>query len=156
MGPKTRGRLEPDMTIPHSVSDVLESHVVLESESIDRMYLNVYVPAPASFPIRSPTSAGRASCRSALEPRASPTSATRRTPTTHRAPSAVVASIRSSACPSVSGSRHGMSKWCANPSAWYRSAASISTRAFRRRKRRASRGPKAMATAAASTRRTST
>jgi hypothetical protein len=44
MGPKTRGRLEPDMTIPHSVSDVLENHVVLESESIDRMYLNVYVP----------------------------------------------------------------------------------------------------------------
>jgi hypothetical protein len=44
MGPKTRGRLEPEMTIPHSVSDVLENHVVLESESIDRMYLNVYVP----------------------------------------------------------------------------------------------------------------
>jgi hypothetical protein len=44
MGPKTRGRLEPEMTIPQSVSDVLENHVVLESESIDRMYLNVYVP----------------------------------------------------------------------------------------------------------------
>ena len=44
MGPKTRGRLEPEMTIPHSVSDVLGNHVVLENESIDRMYLNVYVP----------------------------------------------------------------------------------------------------------------
>lgn len=44
MGPETRVRLEPEMTIPHSVSEVLESHVVLESESIDRMYLNVYVP----------------------------------------------------------------------------------------------------------------
>lgn len=43
MGPKTRGRPEPEMTIPQSVSDVLENHVVLESESIDRMYLNVYV-----------------------------------------------------------------------------------------------------------------
>lgn len=44
MDPKTRGRLEPEMTIPQSVSEVLENHVVLESESIDRMYLNVYVP----------------------------------------------------------------------------------------------------------------
>lgn len=32
------------MTIPQSVREVLENHVVLESESIDRMYLNVYVP----------------------------------------------------------------------------------------------------------------
>jgi len=32
------------MTIPRSVSEVLESHVVLESEGIDRTYLNVYVP----------------------------------------------------------------------------------------------------------------
>src|SRR5215831_12241745 len=32
------------MTLPHSVSEVLRDHVVLESESIDRMYLNVYVP----------------------------------------------------------------------------------------------------------------
>jgi conjugal transfer pilus assembly protein TraU len=39
-------------------------------------------PAPASFPIRSPISAGPASCRSASAVRASPTSATRRTPTT--------------------------------------------------------------------------
>ena len=32
------------MTLPHSVCEVLRDHVVLESESIDRMYLNVYVP----------------------------------------------------------------------------------------------------------------
>ena len=32
------------MTLPHSVCEVLHDHVVLESESIDRMYLNVYVP----------------------------------------------------------------------------------------------------------------
>lgn len=32
------------MTLPHSVSAVLRDHVVLENESIDRMYLNVYVP----------------------------------------------------------------------------------------------------------------
>ncbi len=32
------------MTLAHSVDEVLRDHVVLESESIDRMYLNVYVP----------------------------------------------------------------------------------------------------------------
>lgn len=32
------------MKLPHSVSEVLREHVVLESECIDRMYLNVYVP----------------------------------------------------------------------------------------------------------------
>ena len=32
------------MKVPHSVCEVLRDHVVLESESIDRMYLNVYVP----------------------------------------------------------------------------------------------------------------
>ena len=32
------------MTLAHSVADVLDDHVVLESECIDRMYLNVYVP----------------------------------------------------------------------------------------------------------------
>ncbi|MBK7001912.1 MAG: hypothetical protein IPH35_18680 [Rhodoferax sp.] len=32
------------MTLPHSVCEVLREHVVLESECIDRMYLNVYVP----------------------------------------------------------------------------------------------------------------
>lgn len=32
------------MSIAHSVTEVLEEHVVLEVEGIDRMYLNVYVP----------------------------------------------------------------------------------------------------------------
>ena len=32
------------MKIPHSVSEILSDHVTLEVESIDRMYLNVYVP----------------------------------------------------------------------------------------------------------------
>jgi hypothetical protein len=32
------------MKLPHSVCEVLRDHVVLESECIDRMYLNVYVP----------------------------------------------------------------------------------------------------------------
>ena len=44
MGPRTRGRPEPAMTIARSVADVLRDHVVLEYESIDRMDLNVYVP----------------------------------------------------------------------------------------------------------------
>jgi hypothetical protein len=32
------------MKLPHSVCEVLRNHVVLKSECIDRMYLNVYVP----------------------------------------------------------------------------------------------------------------
>jgi len=32
------------MTIPQTVADILEQHVTLEVEGIDRMYLNVYVP----------------------------------------------------------------------------------------------------------------
>jgi len=32
------------MTIPQSVAEILEQHVTLEVEGIDRMYLNVYVP----------------------------------------------------------------------------------------------------------------
>jgi hypothetical protein len=32
------------MTLPRSAADVLSDHVVLEVESIDRMYLNVYQP----------------------------------------------------------------------------------------------------------------
>ena len=32
------------MTLPRSVGEVLRSHVTLENEAIDRMYLNVYVP----------------------------------------------------------------------------------------------------------------
>src|ERR1700746_750395 len=32
------------MSVPQTVAEVLSKHVVLEVESIDRMYLNVYVP----------------------------------------------------------------------------------------------------------------
>ena len=32
------------MKVAHSVCEVLRDHVVLENESVDRMYLNVYVP----------------------------------------------------------------------------------------------------------------
>ncbi len=32
------------MTLPQSVTEVLRDHVRFECESIDRMYLNVYVP----------------------------------------------------------------------------------------------------------------
>jgi hypothetical protein len=32
------------MTLPRTVADVLAEHVVFEVESIDRMYLNAYVP----------------------------------------------------------------------------------------------------------------
>jgi hypothetical protein len=37
-------RPEPIMTLPRTAADVLSEHVVFEVESIDRMYLNVYVP----------------------------------------------------------------------------------------------------------------
>ena len=37
-------RPEPVMTLPRSVADVLDEHVVFEVESIDRMYLNVWMP----------------------------------------------------------------------------------------------------------------
>src|SRR5712692_4257129 len=32
------------MSVPHSAATILREHVTLELESIDRMYLNVYVP----------------------------------------------------------------------------------------------------------------
>jgi len=32
------------MTLPRTVADVLDRHVIFEIESIDRMYLNVYQP----------------------------------------------------------------------------------------------------------------
>ena len=32
------------MNLPHTAADVLDNHVTLEYESIDRMYLNLYVP----------------------------------------------------------------------------------------------------------------
>lgn len=35
---------EPTMSVPQSVAEVLNKHVTLAIESIDRMYLNVYVP----------------------------------------------------------------------------------------------------------------
>jgi hypothetical protein len=44
MGPRTRGRPEPAMSVARSVAEVLREHVLLEVEAIDRMYLNVYVP----------------------------------------------------------------------------------------------------------------
>jgi hypothetical protein len=44
MGPRTRGRPEPAMSVARSAAEVLRDHVVLELEAIDRMYLNVYVP----------------------------------------------------------------------------------------------------------------
>src|ERR1700674_3189099 len=44
VGPRTRGRPEPAMSIARSVAEVLREHVELEVEAIDRMYLNVYVP----------------------------------------------------------------------------------------------------------------
>src|SRR5207247_5858757 len=35
---------EPAMSVARRVAEVLSDHVTLELESIDRMYLNVYVP----------------------------------------------------------------------------------------------------------------
>ena len=32
------------MSVPRSVADVIQQHVALEVECIDRMYLNVYQP----------------------------------------------------------------------------------------------------------------
>jgi hypothetical protein len=40
-GPPT----EPNVNLSHSVADILQSHVTFQLESIDRMYLNVYVPS---------------------------------------------------------------------------------------------------------------
>src|SRR6516225_714469 len=36
-------RPEPAVSVPRTVADVLREHVTLEVESIDRMYLNVYM-----------------------------------------------------------------------------------------------------------------
>jgi len=35
---------EPIMSLPHTVADVVDQHVTLELESLDRVYLNVYQP----------------------------------------------------------------------------------------------------------------
>ena len=43
-GLEGRGRPEPAMTIARSVAEVLDEHVTLDLECIDRMYLNLYVP----------------------------------------------------------------------------------------------------------------
>jgi hypothetical protein len=43
-GPEDLRRPEPIMSIPRSVADVIQNHVTLEVEGIDRMYLNVYQP----------------------------------------------------------------------------------------------------------------
>src|SRR2546422_8511904 len=37
-------RPEPAMSLPRTVGEILRDHTTLEVESIDRMYLNVYVP----------------------------------------------------------------------------------------------------------------
>src|SRR5271157_3850372 len=37
-------RPEPAMSLPRTVADVIASHVTLELESLDRVYLNVYQP----------------------------------------------------------------------------------------------------------------
>jgi hypothetical protein len=41
---KSDAHLEPETMIPKNVAEILRNHVVLEVESIDRMYLNGYVP----------------------------------------------------------------------------------------------------------------
>ena len=40
-GPPT----EPNVNLPHSVAEILDNHVTFQLESIDRMYLNIYVPS---------------------------------------------------------------------------------------------------------------
>jgi hypothetical protein len=41
---KGRGRLEPAMSLPRTVADVIREHVTLEVECIDRLYFNVCQP----------------------------------------------------------------------------------------------------------------
>ena len=43
-GPEADPRPEREMAVTRSVADVLDEHVTLEVECIDRMYLNVYQP----------------------------------------------------------------------------------------------------------------
>ena len=44
--PRTGGPpTEPNVNLPHSVAEILKNHVTFQLESIDRLYLNVYVPA---------------------------------------------------------------------------------------------------------------
>src|SRR5256885_564659 len=46
LGARGTGCVRPELvlTLPRTVADVLAEHVVFEVESIDRMYLNAYVP----------------------------------------------------------------------------------------------------------------
>jgi len=46
VGPKTRWRPEPKMSVAHTAADVLRDHVTLECEAIDRLYLSAYLPRP--------------------------------------------------------------------------------------------------------------
>src|SRR2546422_4916251 len=41
---RDRQRPEPAMSLPRTVGEILRDHTTLEVESLDRMYLNVYVP----------------------------------------------------------------------------------------------------------------
>jgi hypothetical protein len=41
------------MSVPQTVAEVLAKHVVLEVESINRMYLNVHAPVAISLSTRS-------------------------------------------------------------------------------------------------------
>jgi hypothetical protein len=43
-GRKGTPRTEPNSKLPQTVTDVLRKHVILEVESIDRIYLNAIVP----------------------------------------------------------------------------------------------------------------
>src|SRR5215469_5367383 len=43
-GRKGTPRTEPKTKLPQSVAEVLQKHIVLEVECIDRMYLNAIVP----------------------------------------------------------------------------------------------------------------
>src|SRR5438552_1845788 len=45
VAPKGRGaQPEPAMSLPQTLAEVLQAHVTLEVECIDRMYLNAYIP----------------------------------------------------------------------------------------------------------------
>ena len=38
-------RTRPSMSVPRNVAKIIQDHITFELECIDRMYLNVYVPA---------------------------------------------------------------------------------------------------------------
>jgi hypothetical protein len=41
--PEDRTRTGADMSLPHSVADILDHHLTFQLECNDRMYLNIYV-----------------------------------------------------------------------------------------------------------------